>query len=174
MRYLLAILLLLPTVALGADVTATIPAGDATANGIAQCDNLRVFHRFRLADWSIEICASLMMRDGLRVETQRNATITRNDSVAVCTSTANDTRQGTMNTFDTDWPLPITPAICGDSTTDAEYGEDCDDGGESAACNSNCTTSVCGDGVLNVTDGEQCDDGNTDDGDGCNATCQNE
>ena len=37
-------------------------------------------------------------------------------------------------------------------------GEDCDDSGESATCNSNCTTSSCGDGTVNATAGELCDD----------------
>jgi hypothetical protein len=35
--------------------------------------------------------------------------------------------------------------------------EDCDDAGESAACNVDCTTAQCGDGTLNATAGEICD-----------------
>ncbi len=54
---------------------------------------------------------------------------------------------------------------CGDSIVHGEYGESCDDGGESASCNSNCTTSVCGDAIHNNTAGEACDDG------GESATC---
>ena len=40
-------------------------------------------------------------------------------------------------------------------------GEECDDAGESATCDADCTAAVCGDGVLNESAGETCDDGNT-------------
>ena len=59
--------------------------------------------------------------------------------------------------------------ICGDGILD--LCEQCDDGGESAACNGDCTLAACGDGVLNLTAGEACDDGNTTSGDGCSADC---
>lgn len=58
---------------------------------------------------------------------------------------------------------------CGDGIV--QKPETCDDGGESAACDADCTIVVCGDSTLNVTNGEQCDDGNTDDGDGCDSIC---
>ncbi|WP_420810767.1 hypothetical protein [Haliangium ochraceum] len=48
----------------------------------------------------------------------------------------------------------------------------CDDGGESQACNSDCTVSACGDGNRNITAGEECDDGNTLDSDACTSTCE--
>lgn len=38
-----------------------------------------------------------------------------------------------------------------------EKGETCDDGGESANCNEDCTASTCGDGVVNASAGETCD-----------------
>lgn len=60
---------------------------------------------------------------------------------------------------------------CGNSIVDAAAGEACDDGGESATCNADCTVAACGDGVLNASAGEQCDDGNNMDGDGCSADC---
>jgi hypothetical protein len=44
---------------------------------------------------------------------------------------------------------------CGDGVVDP--GEDCDDKGESATCNADCTKSMCGDGILNTTAGEACD-----------------
>jgi cysteine-rich repeat protein len=47
--------------------------------------------------------------------------------------------------------------VCGDTVQDP--GETCDDGGESAACDLDCTASVCGDGVVNQAAGEQCDTG---------------
>lgn len=61
---------------------------------------------------------------------------------------------------------------CGDG--EVNLGEACDDGGESAICNVNCTTSACGDTVVNATAGETCDDGNTTAGDGCSDTCMTE
>ncbi len=47
-------------------------------------------------------------------------------------------------------------AECGDGTTDP--GEECDDLGESATCDIDCTVAECGDGVTNSTAGEDCDD----------------
>ncbi|MCA9622833.1 MAG: DUF4215 domain-containing protein, partial [Myxococcales bacterium] len=55
--------------------------------------------------------------------------------------------------------------VCGNGILEA--GEACDDGGESATCNSDCTLAACGDGVLNATAGETCDDGNMSNGDSC-------
>lgn len=62
-----------------------------------------------------------------------------------------------------------TAAVCGDGSV--EGSEACDDMGQSATCDDDCTLAECGDGVLNVTAGEECDDGNTMAGDGCGDTC---
>lgn len=51
-------------------------------------------------------------------------------------------------------PISTEP-YCGDGTIDT--GEECDDGGESALCDTDCTYRFCGDGTLNVTAGEECD-----------------
>jgi cysteine-rich repeat protein len=61
-------------------------------------------------------------------------------------------------------------ASCGNGVV--QFGEDCDDAGESVACNADCTSLMCGDGILNRTGGEQCDDSNTDDLDGCSSVCE--
>jgi cysteine-rich repeat protein len=90
---------------------------------------------------------------------------------------------------------------CGDGI--AEGTEECDDSGESAACDIDCTLALCGDGAVNtqageecddagespscnadctrrscgdgvLDTGEQCDDGNTNNGDGCDSACQRE
>jgi cysteine-rich repeat protein len=74
---------------------------------------------------------------------------------------------------------------CGNSVLDA--GEECDPGfgtdplappfpndyalGSTAVCDFDCTLPVCGDAYRNEAV-EECDDGNTEDGDGCSATCQ--
>ncbi|MEM9461464.1 MAG: hypothetical protein AAGF11_45290 [Myxococcota bacterium] len=47
------------------------------------------------------------------------------------------------------------PGGCGDGQVDP--GEDCDDAGESARCNDDCTMAVCGDGIFNRSAGEDCD-----------------
>lgn len=59
--------------------------------------------------------------------------------------------------------------VCGNGQR--ELGEVCDDGGDSATCNTDCTEVRCGDGYINFTAGEICDDGNREDGDACDATC---
>ncbi len=65
-----------------------------------------------------------------------------------------------------------SPAACGDGIVNASAGEGCDDGEASATCDDDCTAALCGDGTLNTIAGEVCDDGNTDDGDGCDASCK--
>jgi len=62
---------------------------------------------------------------------------------------------------------------CGDGVLDV--GEECDDGSRNSdtrpnACRANCHGACCGDGVVDTD--EECDDANTDDGDGCSASCQ--
>jgi len=47
--------------------------------------------------------------------------------------------------------------VCGDGVV--EGAEACDDGGESATCNADCTAAACGDSIVNMTAGEACDDG---------------
>ncbi|MFP2928679.1 DUF4215 domain-containing protein [Pyxidicoccus sp. 3LG] len=60
-------------------------------------------------------------------------------------------------------------AVCGDRQTNKTGAnkEQCDTGGESAACNLNCTNTECGDLIVNAHAEEQCDDGNEDDADDC-------
>jgi cysteine-rich repeat protein len=70
------------------------------------------------------------------------------------------------------------PAVCGDSvvcsgagcTTGPGFGvEQCDSGGESINCDTDCSLAFCGDGQTNVTRGEQCDDAG--ESAACNANC---
>lgn len=46
---------------------------------------------------------------------------------------------------------------CGDGVVNAE-DEQCDDAGDSAACNADCTAVACGDGLVNMAAGEDCDE----------------
>jgi hypothetical protein len=48
------------------------------------------------------------------------------------------------------------PAGCGDGLV--QDPEACDDRGESAVCDADCTAAVCGDGTVNAAAGEACDD----------------
>ncbi|MCA9709291.1 MAG: hypothetical protein KDK70_25840, partial [Myxococcales bacterium] len=50
----------------------------------------------------------------------------------------------------------LSTTVCGNGVI--ESGEACDDAGESAACDADCTLASCGDGTLNATAGETCDD----------------
>ena len=59
---------------------------------------------------------------------------------------------------------------CGDGVVEPE-AEACDDAGDSALCNADCTFAECGDGVVNFAAGETCDDGNTEDDDACPNNC---
>jgi cysteine-rich repeat protein len=47
--------------------------------------------------------------------------------------------------------------VCGNGVV--EGGEDCDDSGQSATCDVDCTVAECGDDTLNVMAGETCDEG---------------
>ncbi len=59
---------------------------------------------------------------------------------------------------------------CGDGLENGP-GEDCDEGGEAATCDADCSAAVCGDGTVNAAAGEVCDDGNVEDADNCSADC---
>ncbi|MEM3113482.1 MAG: LamG-like jellyroll fold domain-containing protein [Candidatus Pacearchaeota archaeon] len=82
----------------------------------------------------------------------------------------------TCNAQCTGFNACTTTQYCGDGIINGP--ETCDDGaqnGQPNKCNSQCTgitNSICGNGI--VESGEQCDDGNTNNGDGCNSTCQYE
>lgn len=169
---ILVVLLFAVTVALAATLTVTVPPGSASSNAVDQCERLRVQLQIRATDYNNDLCATLMAREAVELLTVQELNQTYSTSVNSCTSTAEATRQAGLSQFETDWPLPVTPAECGDSIADTEFGEDCDDGGESATCDPDCSSVVCGDRYVNTTAGEQCDDGNTDPGDGCDATCQ--
>lgn len=58
---------------------------------------------------------------------------------------------------DIGWGPLRPPGVCGDGTVDLRREEQCDDGGESATCNADCTRASCGDGKINASAGETCD-----------------
>ena len=61
--------------------------------------------------------------------------------------------------------------VCGDGFT-YEGVEQCDDRGESATCDDDCTAVACLDGNVNETAGEACDDGNVSNTDACLNNCE--
>ncbi len=72
--------------------------------------------------------------------------------------------------------------ICGDGIIndyihgDNQPAEQCDDRGESATCNIDCTVATCGDAKTNATANEECDDGilgTAVDSNDCTKTCKN-
>jgi cysteine-rich repeat protein len=67
------------------------------------------------------------------------------------------------------------PSVCKISCGDGVIGgsEACDDGGESATCDDDCTAVACGDGNTNETAGEECDDANSSNADECSTACKN-
>jgi cysteine-rich repeat protein len=77
--------------------------------------------------------------------------------------TSDGTGVGTTDGTTTGGP----PLGCGNGEIDE--GEDCDDAGESATCNADCTPVECGDGITNMTAGEECDTAGA--SDECNADC---
>ena len=71
-------------------------------------------------------------------------------------------------------------SICNDDQTCAAFecgdgvingAEVCDESGDSATCDGDCTLPSCGDGHTNTVFGDECDDGNQDDLDACNNSC---
>ena len=76
-----------------------------------------------------------------------------------CPSIANAGQENTAGGADGD------ACECGDSINAAS--EECDEGGDTANCDNDCTLVVCGDGITNVAAGEECDDNNNDNSDAC-------
>jgi cysteine-rich repeat protein len=62
-----------------------------------------------------------------------------------------------MDLLGVDIGIPVP--LCGDGKLDTSAGEQCDDGGDSATCDRDCTLASCGDGLFNPAAGEQCDEG---------------
>ncbi|MBN1653115.1 MAG: hypothetical protein JXA30_04995, partial [Deltaproteobacteria bacterium] len=89
----------------------------------------------------------------------------RHDPITECVNDdgccPDEVEYGCDYTNDTDCPPP--PSVCGDGVV--EGIEECDDIGESATCDVDCTLVACGDGTANATAGEQCDTA------GASATC---
>ncbi len=80
-----------------------------------------------------------------------SATMTAETTVAE--TTADETTVAETTVAETTSGDPV----CGDGVVEGD--EDCDDRGESATCDDDCSVVECGDSLINATAGEQCDDG---------------
>jgi cysteine-rich repeat protein len=87
-------------------------------------------------------------------------------SGATTTATTTGAETGTSSTSDTgvesssgaiESSSEGPGGVCGNGIV--EGNEDCDDSGESATCDANCTDAMCGDATHNATAGEACDAG---------------
>jgi len=126
MRYLIALLFLVSPV-LAADLTVTVPAA-AVTEASAQCDRQRVLLRVRAADWNNDVCATVMVRLGIMASLTADKADDTSALVNAAQSSGNNAAQDALNAFDANFPLPVAPAVCGDSVVDTEFGETCDDG----------------------------------------------
>lgn len=96
------------------------------------------------------------------------ASVTTDDgSTTSTTQTGEDSSSSSGTATSTDTDTDTGGPVCGDGVVEGD--EACDDRGESARCNADCTISECGDGVRNEAAGESCDDGG--ESESCNADC---
>jgi cysteine-rich repeat protein len=139
MRAAAAFLLLFSPAILAADLIVTIPSA-AVPNAIARCDTQRIALRIRAVDWSNDICATIMVRLGLRVLTEADSEAAGRTSVSAAENAAAATTAAALVAFDADFPYPVTSAACGDSILDTEFGEACDDGNtvDGDGCTADC------------------------------------
>ncbi|MBL8943089.1 MAG: DUF4215 domain-containing protein [Myxococcales bacterium] len=87
------------------------------------------------------------------------------DTGSTADSSADSSSSAADSSGDTTSSTTSAAGVCGDGAVDD--GEDCDDAGESAACDTDCTFAECGDTVTNTAALEACDDGNEDTNDDC-------
>ncbi len=132
-KWTAVLVFVLPSVALSADLTCTLPAA-SIARGVELCEELRSKLGIRTAEWSNDVCATQFLRIGLRVGEQRS-------TERVARMAVRDNLDIALNAFDADWPMPVR-AICGDGTLDTEFQEECDDGNQidGDGCSASCHT----------------------------------
>ena len=88
--------------------------------------------------------------------TEPMGTTNPDESTAGPVGTSSDTTSVVDDSASESAPTTDGPSECGDGQVGGD--ETCDDAGESARCDADCTAVECGDGTLNLTAGEQCDD----------------
>jgi cysteine-rich repeat protein len=131
-RLIALVLFLAASLTAATDLTVTVPQA-AVAKAVEMCDVIRVELRVRSTDWNNDTCASVFTRIGLRVYVQRQERQGQQQAV-------DDAVQAEVDLFDANWPVPFIRAYCGDGILDAEFGEECDDGGneDGDGCSARC------------------------------------
>ena len=121
MKRLIAIALFLAAGAVSAaSLTVVIPQ-PIVAKAQETCEILRNELRVRSSDWSNDLCATIFTRIGLRVYVARDMRQGQQQIVDAAVDAE-------IVLFDTKWAEPFTRSECGDTITDDEFGEECDDG----------------------------------------------
>ena len=123
-RILLSLLVLMfAGKALAADIILTIP--DASAARVVElCEELRQQLRISTDSglWNNPLCATEVFRIGMREVDKRTET---KDAKATVSQQVNDS----LDSWDANYPR-TPPSVCGDTVTDTEFGETCDDGNQ--------------------------------------------
>ena len=125
---LIGLILILAGTASAVDLTCTVPSAFVT-RATELCEELRLRLHVRTADWDNDVCSTEFLRLGLLAGEKESTRLAARNTVRDDVTTA-------VDSFRTDFPR-VTAAICGDSTVDLEFNEQCDDG--------------------NTTDGDGCD-----------------
>ena len=122
MRLFTLLLLLLPSLAVAADLVCTVPPA-AIPRAQELCDELRIQMRVNSINWNNNQCATEMLRIGLLEAERRSTKMVVQDTVrnAVIDAVAD---------LKADIPITAIRAFCGDSNVDVigNYIEECDNG----------------------------------------------
>jgi len=126
--------LLMASPASAATFTVTVP-GTVTSTASGICEVLRVELESTQANWSNDLCATHLTRIGMK-QVQRRATR------AAAQQAVNQNVNTALDSFESEWPRPGVRAVCGDGTTDTEFGETCDDSNTTPGdgCDERCRT----------------------------------
>ncbi len=155
----------------GDDVITTIicPGADFVLDSTPAGDDIVVINDKRCTDVCAQTQACLVpgADDVLQTtpdpnDDPRNYVSTGANGIAETTAAGDDVQlitvgNGTLNAGCVDAGADgiAQTSLCGNGATDVD--EDCDDAGESASCDADCTFAVCGDSTVNTAAGEQCD-----------------
>ncbi len=124
--------MLLASSAGAVDLVCSVPDANVPRS-VELCEELRLALRVRTTDWTNDVCATEFLRMGL-IEGERRSTR------KAFNATVNSAIGSAVRDFAATWTRP-TAAVCGDGITDAEFGEECDDGNriDNDGCSASCS-----------------------------------